>query len=66
MKLYIYRLNSLNVNEYTVTEIFNKSIVLNGNSIVRLIDLGVLNCGFQSHVSFKKLTKNQVRKLRNN
>lgn len=64
MKLYVYRLNGLNVDEYGITEISGNLIIINNNSIVNLMDLGVPNCGFLSHVSLKKLTKKQIIKLR--
>ena len=64
MKLYVYRLNSLNVDEYEITEISGNLIIVNNNSIIHFMDLGVSNCGFLSHVSLKKLTKKQIIKLR--
>lgn len=64
MKLYVYRLNSLNVDEYETTEISGYLIIINNNSIIRFMDLGVPNCGFLSPVSLKKLTKKQIIKLR--
>ena len=58
-----YIFSSLNVDEYEITEISGNLIIVNNNSIIHFMDLGVSNCGFLSHVSLKKLTKKQIIKL---